>query len=735
MKSHASFFIALLAIITPYIHTSLFGNVTPNIVVIIADDQRWDAYDFMQSRMSELGRTARFPWLEGTTPNLNRLSNEGIHFDNAFTVFSTCSPSRATMLTGVYPHIHGVTDNSTAFPTDSTTYASLLKANGYTTGYFGKWHHGRQTERPGFDTVATFYGQGSYYDTPFYDGNNNLIRTTTGSEWVDDASTDYAINFIEQQNSAQNPFLLVLGFKTPHQPFDPPNRTETIYAGQSAIGVPNLNSPPPGQNIEVNSGNYASTLREYMRTIAGIDSCVGSILDKLEQLNIDENTAIIYISDNGFFRGEHKLGDKRAPYEESIRIPLMIRYPQEQSTPLIVNDIALNLDLAPTILDIAGLNIPQSMQGRSLLPLIKNQRPSNWRKFFFYQYNHDPEFPTAKVRPYIALRHENGLKLVTYEEDASWIEFFDTSTGNDPYEINNLINTSNRSNELNYLKTLFRNEMRATEFLKTNGINIQPNLLQANMKLGKNYNFSLETSKDLNSWTEKNSIQGNGNFSNYIINPSSTSGNGFQISVTGNQNDYGIKDTNGGTTYRINNNELVVGALDHWENVIGGDAVLIFEIPLEEPGFNLSNIELEFTARRRHNPGIPWSADLHLLGIYNSTTPYTNYSAYTQNNSNIHLINDAILGTSFPNADTTVTRESSALIPFIQQFYKTNPSYSGGQYLFLRFSPDADPNSQAYRFYIYSANSPNYKPKLRFQYDEFTENPEKLFYRVKYGQN
>ena len=735
MKSHASFFIALLAIITPYIHTSLFGNLTPNFVVIIADDQRWDAYDFMQSRMSELGRTARFPWLEGTTPNLNRLSNEGIHFDNAFTVFSTCSPSRATMLTGVYPHIHGVTDNSTAFPTDSTTYASLLKANGYTTGYFGKWHHGRQTERPGFDTVATFYGQGSYYDTPFYDGNNNLIRTTTGSEWVDDASTDYAINFIEQQNSAQNPFLLVLGFKTPHQPFDPPNRTETIYAGQSAIGVPNLNSPPPGQNIEVNSGNYASTLREYMRTIAGIDSCVGSILDKLEQLNIDENTAIIYISDNGFFRGEHKLGDKRAPYEESIRIPLMIRYPQEQSTPLIVNDIALNLDLAPTILDIAGLNIPQSMQGRSLLPLIKNQRPSNWRKFFFYQYNHDPEFPTAKVRPYIALRHENGLKLVTYEEDASWIEFFDTSTGNDPYEINNLINTSNRSNELNYLKTLFRNEMRATEFLKTNGINIQPNLLQANMKLGKNYNFSLETSKDLDSWTEKNSIQGNGNFSNYIINPSSTSGNGFQISVTGNQNDYGIKDTNGGTTYRINDNELVVGALDHWENVIGGDAVLIFEIPLEEPGFNLNNIELEFTARRRHNPGIPWSADLHLLGIYNSTTPYTSYSAYTQNNSNIHLINDAILGTSFPNADTTVTRESSALIPFIQQFYKTNPSYSGGQYLFLRFSPDSDPNSQAYRFYIYSANSPSYKPKLRFEYDEFTENPEKLFYRVKYGQN
>ena len=257
----------------------------------------------MQSRMANIERTARFPWLAGTTPNLDRLSYEGIHFDNAFTVFSTCSPSRATMLTGVYPHIHGVTDNSTAFPTDSTTYASLLKADGYATGYFGKWHHGQQTERPGFDTVATFYGQGSYFSTNFYDGNNNLIRTTSNSEWVDDVSTDYAINFIEEQYNVQNPFLLVLGFKTPHEPFKAPSRTETIYDGQSAVDVPNLNSPPPGQTIDVNQGNYAGVLRKYMSTIAGIDTCVGNVLDKLEELGIEDNTAIIYISDNGFFRG------------------------------------------------------------------------------------------------------------------------------------------------------------------------------------------------------------------------------------------------------------------------------------------------------------------------------------------------------------------------------------------------------------------------------------------------
>ena len=730
-----SLFITLSILLCLFLKTNLYASSKPNIVVIIADDQRWDASSFMQSRMANIGRTARFPWLAGTTPNLDRLSLEGIHFDNAFTVFSTCSPSRATMLTGVYPHIHGITDNQTAFPIDSTTYASLLKADGYATGYFGKWHHGQQKERPGFNTVATYYGQGSYFSTDFYDGHNNLIRTTSNSEWVDDVSTDYAINFIEEQYNAQNPFLLVLGFKTPHQPFDPPGRTETIYQGEIALDVPNLNSPPPGQVIDVNSGNYTSALRKYMSTIAGIDDCVGHILDKLEELDIEDNTAIIYLSDNGFFRGEHKLGDKRAPYEESIRIPLMIRYPQEQSLPNIVNNIALNLDLAPTILDIAGLNIPQSMQGRSLLPLIKNQDPTDWREFFFYQYNHDPEFPNARARPYIALRHENGLKFVTYEENSSWTEFFDTSNESDPYEINNLINASSHTDELSYIISVLENEMHTTEFLKTNGINIQESSLSANINLGKNYNFFIETSTDLENWGDKNILQGNGNFSNYPLNAVS-GGYGFQISVTGNEGDYGIKDLDGGTPYRINNSELIVGALDHWENeVSGGDAVIIFEIPTGYNGYKLGNIELEITARRKHNPGAPWNTDLHFLGIFNSVDSFTTYSSYTENNPDIRLIKDDILDITFPNVDTSLSSEASALIPFINEFYHNNPNYSGGSYLFLRFSPDSDPNSQAYRFYIYSANSSQYKPKLKFYFNEIIENPAQLFYRVKYGQD
>ena len=120
-----------------------------------------------------------------------------------------------------------------------------------------------------------------------------------------------------------------------------------------------------------------------MSTIAGIDSCVGRILDQLEALNIENNTAIVYVSDNGFFRGEHKLGDKRAPYEESIRIPFVIKFPQEQDIPRVIDEIALNLDLAPTILDIAGISVPETMQGLSLLPLIKNEPVASWRKYFF----------------------------------------------------------------------------------------------------------------------------------------------------------------------------------------------------------------------------------------------------------------------------------------------------------------------------------------------------------------
>ena len=159
----------------------LEASANTNIILIVTDDQRWDATGFMQERMSSLGRTARFPWMQGNTPNLDRLSEEGVHFDNGYGVYSLCSPARATMLTGQYPHKHGITNNQTDFPSDVDTYANLLQKEGYTTGYFGKWHMGTQDERPGFDYVRTFYGQGKYFGTEFHDENGNPVNSSTST--------------------------------------------------------------------------------------------------------------------------------------------------------------------------------------------------------------------------------------------------------------------------------------------------------------------------------------------------------------------------------------------------------------------------------------------------------------------------------------------------------------------------------------------------------------------------
>ena len=484
---------------------------SPNIILIISDDQRWDATSYMQSKLASEGKIARFPWLD--TPHFDSFQASSINFINAFTTFSTCSPSRATMLTGLYPHEHGVTDNSTPFPVNSITFATELKNENYITGYFGKWHHGRQTERPGFDKVVTYHGQGTYSDTHLYDGNGNYIRQTSSNEWIDDVCTEEAINFIE--SNVNNKFLLVLGFKTPHEPFTPPSRTSTDYFNEIAETVPNLNINPVALPFGTpNSQTRHEQNRKYMRTIKGIDQCIGNLFEKLDELNISDRTAIIYVSDNGFFRGEHKLWDKRAAYEESIRIPLIIKYPRHYSNAKEVKEIALNLDIAPTILDIAGIEIPEIMQGESLLKLITEEESVNWRSSFFYQYNHDPEFPNANVRPCIALRHENGLKLIINEEDSlyegDWRELYNLK--NDPYEINNL--ALGNSYTLKEMQKILENKINKTAFMKVLGINKEKGVI--NLKLGKKYNFSVDFSYNLNDWLPISEISRGNNLSGNV---------------------------------------------------------------------------------------------------------------------------------------------------------------------------------------------------------------------------
>ena len=201
----------------------------PNLLIILTDDQRWDSLGIVQA---EQGERARFPWLK--TPNLDRLAQSGVRFRNAFSVFSLCSPSRASFLTGQYGNHNGVLNNNTEFPAKNATYATLLRDAGYVTGYVGKWHMGKQTERPGFDESATYIEQGDYFDCEFL--INGKSEPTQG--WVDDVATDHALEYLRKHS--HQPFLLTLGYKTSHDEFQPPPRHAKTYSGETAVPAPNL---------------------------------------------------------------------------------------------------------------------------------------------------------------------------------------------------------------------------------------------------------------------------------------------------------------------------------------------------------------------------------------------------------------------------------------------------------------------------------------------------------------
>lgn len=343
----------------------------PNVVVLLTDDQRWDGLGVVQR---ELGARSNFPWMKTATPNLDRIAAEGFRFRNAFVVSSLCSPSRAAFLTGRYNHLNGIVDNSTHLPSGSTTYATLLRAAGYRTGYFGKWHMGRQRERPGFDEHASFIEHGTYFNTTFLvDGIDTL---TTG--WVDDVSTSYAVRFIRRH--AARPFLMVLGFKSPHVPQTPPPRLAHRFAAATLAALPNAKAYPPYDPSPVSAALPAEKMRDYFRTLVGVDQNVGRVLAALDNAGLGADTVVVFASDNGYFLGEHGIpgapvpgdydGNKRNAYEESIRIPLLLRYPRLARRGVTVPATVLNIDLAPTLLDLAGLTRPASFQGRSWRPLL-----------------------------------------------------------------------------------------------------------------------------------------------------------------------------------------------------------------------------------------------------------------------------------------------------------------------------------------------------------------------------
>jgi len=422
----------------------------PNFLFIMLDDQPFDAFE----------HAGRYPFLQ--LPHLDRLHQESVTFNNFFCTASICSPSRASFLTGTYPHIHGVNQNHPRVDPnwdDYPPYSVHLQKNGYQTAFVGKIHMahlpGRSHIRPGFDYWLSFNGQGEYFNPELNENGREFVE----QGYMTDILTDYAERWLREFREPGKPFHLALWHKAVHEPYTPPDRHRDLYAGEK------LPEPPYGTHLETFEGKpewqrikaYDSNWRNYepvpslpvkewnpynsrymtlLRCISAIDESVGHILELLEELDLLDNTVIIYTSDNGYFMGEHTYWDKRIAYENSIRIPMMIRYPKRFQPGLQVEDMGLNVDVAPTILEMAGIRVPSHMQGRSLLPVLTGEQKGALRESFLFQYWMDDAYPYAGPDQ-VAVRTTRYKYVDSFlENDIN--ELYDLEK--DPGEMNNLIN-------------------------------------------------------------------------------------------------------------------------------------------------------------------------------------------------------------------------------------------------------------------------------------------------------
>jgi N-acetylglucosamine-6-sulfatase len=407
-----------------------------NVVFILADDHR---YDFVGT----LGHS----WLRGHTPHLDRMIARGVHFANAFVTTSLCSPSRASILTGRYMHAHGVTDNFSPLNPSLPAFPVLLRENGYRTGFFGKWHMGGADDapRPGFDEWLSFRGQGEYENPEI---NRNGVRQK-GRGNTTDLLTAEARAFI--RTNASRPFCLYLSHKAVHSPFQAPQRHAQMFAGLTAPRPKTMlykeqyyrqwpdwvrQRRPTRHGVDgmLDSDEaFEVHYRRYCQCLLAIDESVGQMLAELEDRRLLEDTLVVYMGDNGYMWGEHGLIDKRAMYEPSIRVPMFAHCPSLFGGQRRVDEMALNIDIAPTLLDAAGVK-PPAMHGRSLLPIASGRRPENWRHDFIYEYAWEQDFPyTPQI---VGLRTETH-SLMQYPGTWDIPELYDLR--NDPDQITNLV--------------------------------------------------------------------------------------------------------------------------------------------------------------------------------------------------------------------------------------------------------------------------------------------------------
>lgn len=431
-----------------------------NVVFILSDDHRYDYMGFMNT----------VPWLE--TPHMDRMAREGAHIRNAFVTTSLSSPSRASILTGMYSHAHKVVDNSAPLPAGLTFFPEYLQKAGYKTAFFGKWHMGNDSgaPQPGFHHWEGFRGQGEYYN-PRINTNGEWVQYKD-STYVTDLLTEHAIDFMKQQQANNEQFFVYLSHKGVHDNFAAAKRHKDSYKDKELVLPPSFNTPKYGMaelpSIDPATGKAASgkdyygehmmpdwvknqreswhgvdysyhgrpwdvQVRRYCETLRSVDESIGSVLDYLKEAGLDENTLVIYMGDNGFAWGEHGLIDKRQFYEESVRVPMLARCPGLFKGGIVVENMVQNVDIAPTIMDYLGVSKAEQMVGYSFVPLLKGEK-ADWRERIFYEYYWEHEFPQTPTMHGV---RTDQYKYIRYHGVWDTNEFYDLK--NDPYEMTNLI--------------------------------------------------------------------------------------------------------------------------------------------------------------------------------------------------------------------------------------------------------------------------------------------------------